>query len=161
PGAPPESHIDDEALAVVPARIAATPALVRRPFGLKEGCEIPVADVAAALGIKAETVKTRVGRERLMVRRQLMAELPERPAPAPVYERQICLDLVAGKMDALDRGRGFPVPQDVLCERCRAVFAELDLAQSACVQMAEGRIPEALRSAVLDRLAQNAASGGA
>jgi hypothetical protein len=73
-------------------------------------------------------------------------------APAPIYEKQVCLDLLKAKMDAMDRGgvaAGQRVPQAEVCARCRAVFRELDLVQVACGQMGEGRMPAPVRAKIL------------
>jgi hypothetical protein len=124
------------------------------PLVLKEMLELSIEEVAEALHIKPETVKTRVHRARLRLRKAMMGKrgLPKHPAKAPTYEKQVCLDLLKAKLDAMDKGRGFPISQGVMCERCRSVFAELDLAQSACAQLAEGRMPDRVRQVVLNAL---------
>jgi hypothetical protein len=54
----------------------------------------------------------------------------------------------------MDEGRGFPIGREVMCERCRLVFAELDLGQNACAELddrmpavARKRIEQAIRAA--------------
>jgi hypothetical protein len=129
---------------------------------LKEMLELSIEDVAEALHIKPETVKTRVHRARLLLRKAMVERraMPKRSAKAPTYEKQVCLDLLKAKLDALDKGRAFPIGQPIVCERCQAVFAELDLAQHACAQLAEGRMPDRVRRAILKALrdAEQAAS---
>jgi hypothetical protein len=49
----------------------------------------------------------------------------------------------------MDHARGFPIGQEVMCERCRAVFAELDLAQNTCARLADGEMPARVRKAIL------------
>jgi hypothetical protein len=79
----------------------------------------------------------------------MLARLPASKAPRPVYEKQICIDLLKAKLDAMDKGRGFPIGQDVICRRCQAVFRELDLVQETCSRLASGTMPRELRAAVL------------
>jgi len=131
--------------------ILALPENFRVPLVLKEMLELSIEDVAEALCIKPETVKTRVHRARLLLRKAIMdrRSMPKRAAQAPTYEKQVCLDLLKAKLDAMDNGRGFPIGQDVMCERCRAVFAELDLAQNTCARLAEGEMPARVRKAIL------------
>ncbi len=137
-----------EAIRDMERAIASLPDEFRLAIVLKDILELDTADVAAALGIKPQTVKTRVHRARLALRAKLMRRVPQRDAPAPVYERQVCLDLLRAKLDAMDAGRGFPVGQSVVCERCRAVFAELDLTQDVCAELSEGLIPARLSCAL-------------
>lgn len=115
---------------------------------LKDVLELPTPDVAAALGVKDATVKTRVHRARLLLRRALIAPEPKTGAVEPTYERRVCLDLLKAKLAAMDRGRGFPLGQDVLCSRCRAVLAELDLTQNACALLAGGELTPDLRGRI-------------
>lgn len=148
---PVAASIARESARVVQEAIVTLPEHYRVPLVLKEMLEMPIDDVAGALRLKPETVKTRVHRARLMLRKAILerARVPKADAPAPTYEKRVCLDLLRAKLDAMDTGRGFPIGQDVVCDRCRAVFAELDLAQNACAQLAEGRMPARVRAAVL------------
>lgn len=143
---PPDNAARAEAAEAVHLAIAELPDQFRVPIILKEMLELPIEDVAQALNIKPETVKTRLHRARLHLRKAMLKELPARAAPAPTYEKRVCLDLLRAKLDAMDKGRGFPIGRDILCERCRAVFAELDMAQDACSLMADGSIPARLRA---------------
>ena len=121
---------------------------------LKDLAELSVEQVSEALGIKPATVKTRVHRARLMLRRALLDASPRKaPAPEPTYEKQVCIDLLRAKLDAMDRGRGESIGREVLCERCRSVFAELDLGQNVCARIVEHRLPPRLRER-LDQLAK-------
>jgi len=147
--APVKASIRKEAEEAVHRAIMSLPENFRVPLILKEMLELPVEDVARALNIKPETVKTRVHRARLLLRNAMMKRVPKRGAPEPAYDKQVCLDLLRAKLDAMDHGRGFPIGQDVMCERCRSVFAELDLAQSACASMADGEMPASMRKAIL------------
>ncbi len=160
-GGPEAEAMERESARVVHAAILTLPEHFRVPLVLKEMLELPIDEVAAALNIKPETVKTRVHRARLLLRKAIVqgAKVRTGPAPEPIYERRVCLDLLKAKMEAMDRGRGFPIGQEVVCERCRAVFAELDLAQSACGRLAEGRMPERMRAAILRALREDEGRG--
>ena len=143
--------IQRESAVAVHEAILALPEAFRVPLVLKEMLELSIDDVAQALHIKPETVKTRVHRARLLLRKAIVdhRRVPMRPAKAPAYEKQVCLDLLRAKLDAMDKGRGFPIGQAVVCGRCQSVFAELDLAQSTCARLAEGKLPERVRAAIL------------
>ena len=131
------------------AAIVQLPPSFRVPLVMKEMLELPIAEVAVALNIKEQTVKTRVHRARLMLRKALTGELKQVHAPDPIYEKQVCMDLLQAKLNAMDHARGFPIGQEVLCERCRAVFKELDLVQDTCAKMTAGDFPVSLRRAIL------------
>lgn len=152
----------NEAIARVQRAIAALPEHLRVPLVLKEVLGVAVADVGLALGLAANTVKTRLHRARLSLRKTMTAKAASVDAPAPIYEKQICLDLLKAKMESMDRGgsaRGFAVPQAEVCARCRAVFRELDLVQTACVQMSKGELPASLRASILRAIAERDEAG--
>lgn len=144
-----------EASTALHAAILTIPEHFRVPLILKEMLELSIDDVALALDIKPETVKTRVHRARLMLRKALMEALPQKAAPDPVYEKQVCIDLLKAKLEAMDHGRGFPIGQEVICERCQAVFRELDLVQETCAQMASGSMPVSLRRRIETLISSN------
>lgn len=148
---PVSSTMARESARAVQQAILTLPENFRVPLVLKEMLELPIDEVARALNIKPQTVKTRVHRARLLLRKALVerAKLPRLAAPEPIYERRVCLDLLKAKFDAMDKGRGFPIGQDVVCDRCRAVFAELDLAQDACSMLAESKLPPQVARKIL------------
>lgn len=150
-GGPVAKTIQRESALAVHQAILTLPEHFRVPLVLKEMLELPVEEVAQALALKPETVKTRVHRARLLLRKAIVgrAKMPTSTAPAPTYQRQVCLDLLKAKLDAMDHGRGFPIGQEVVCRRCRAVFAELDLAQNTCIHLADGKLPDRVRAAIL------------
>jgi len=147
---PVASAIERESARAVHEAILTLPENFRVPLVLKEMLELSIDDVAKALNIKPETVKTRVHRARLLLRKAIVERrgVPTRAAKAPTYEKQVCLDLLKAKLDAMDHGRGFPIGQRIVCERCQAVFAELDLAQSTCARLADGEMPARVRKAI-------------
>lgn len=120
----------------------------RVPFILKELVGLSVEDVAVVMGLPENTVKTRLHRARLKVRKALEAALPERAVPPPRFDRQVCLDLLEAKQDALDRGVPFEFPRGVVCEFCAEVFATLDLVDTTCADLAQATVPPDLRRRV-------------
>jgi predicted RNA polymerase sigma factor len=151
-----EDPLDDqlrrEAREAVERGIAELPHHYRMALVLKDIVELPVADVAGILGLKRATVKTRVHRARLHLRRILTESLPRRDAPPPHYSQRVCLDLLHAKQEALDRGVPFRVPQQEVCERCEALFTTLDLARDSCAAIGRGQLPPPLRERLLEEL---------
>lgn len=128
------------------AAIAALPLAFRVPLLLRDVLELSIDEVAGVLGVRPQTVKTRVHRARLQVRQALTSVLPRRSAPPTPYARQVCLDLLNAKQEALDRNAPFPVGNRLVCERCRGVFASLDWGRDLCRQLGDGGMPpETLR----------------
>jgi hypothetical protein len=60
----------------------------------------------------------------------------------------------------MDKRRGFPIGQGIVCERCQAVFAELDLAQNTCARLADGEMPARVRKAILKAIREAEAGAG-
>lgn len=147
---PVAAAIKRESTRAIHEAILALPEHFRVPLVLKEMLELSIDDVAAALQLKPQTVKTRIHRARLLLRKAIIRSrnVPTKPAATLAYEKQVCLDLLRAKLDAMDNGRGFPIGRDVLCDRCRAVFAELDLTQDACAQLSNGTMPARVRNAI-------------
>jgi len=110
-------------------------------------------EVAQILEIKEQTVKTRLHRGRLMLRKALSEVLLSRPASTPEHSRGACLDLLRLKQDALDKGVNFPLPDSELCVRCRALFDTLNLAHDVCVRMNTGDLPPKLAALLEERYA--------
>jgi RNA polymerase sigma-70 factor (ECF subfamily) len=132
--------------------IAELPAAFRMPLVLKEIAGLSLAEISAVLGVRVETVKTRLHRARLAVRKEVESGRPHRAAPPPIFDKQVCLDLLAAKQDSLDRGVLFEFPDQLVCERCASVFAGLELAQDACRAAGRGELPPALRRAILEHV---------
>ncbi|MEO1085916.1 MAG: RNA polymerase sigma factor [Acidobacteriota bacterium] len=150
---PLDEQLRRETREAVERAIAALPEHFRMPLVLKEIVELPMADIAAILGLKEATVKTRVHRGRLRLRRELARTLPQQDAPPPDHSRRMCLDLLKAKQESLDRGVPFRVAQGDLCQRCRAMFATLDLAQDTCTRLGLDEMPDALRNALAEAFA--------
>ncbi len=126
--------------------IAQLPDEFRIALVLKEIAGLSVEETARALGVKPQTVKTRLHRARMRIRGRIARALPRKPGAPPAYSRRVCLDLLKAKQEALDRGEPFPVQESLICERCRAVFATLDLEQDLCRRIGAGPLPPALRA---------------
>jgi len=147
-----QAQIRREAKERIERAIAELPEEFRVPLVLKEIVGFTVPQVAGMLGLEEGTVKSRVHRARLKLREAVDAVLPRNPEPAPppAYEERVCLDLLNAKQEALDRGVAFDGA--VICDRCRSVFAALDLTQQVCHDLAGGELPagvrERLRSAL-------------
>lgn len=145
--------VREETRQAVEHAIDTLPMPFRIALVLKEIAGLSLAETGRVLGVKEATVKTRVHRGRMMLRAALAAGLPRRPAGANASEGgpgHVCLDLLYAKQEALDRGEHFPVDEDELCDRCRTVFATLDLAHHACLDIRHGRYPDSLK-ALIDR----------
>lgn len=157
---PLEAQVRAESRARVEAAIVGLPPAYRLPLVLKEIVGLPIAQVAQVLGLADGTVKIRVHRGRLKLRAELDKVLPRTPhvAPPPAYPVQVCLDLLSAKQEALDRG--VPFERELVCERCRSVFASLDLAQETCQQLAVGALPRDVRARIVRALGRPADEQG-
>ncbi len=139
-----------EAREKLEAAIASLPTDFRVPLILKEIVGLSIPEVASILGIAEGTVRSRVHRARLKLRKAVEETLPKTDLSdsPPVYSVQTCLDLLAAKQEALDRN--IPFDSTVLCEKCRSIFATLDLTHDACLELARGDLPGELREKVLE-----------
>lgn len=135
------------------AALALIPEDFRISLVLKDIADFSLAEVAAILDVPTATVKTRVHRGRVRLREALEAEgaLPALPASG-VTPRQVCMDLLAAKLEAMDRGVPFPFPHGEVCDRCAALFRSMDLAADVCASLGRGSLPEPFRSALRERL---------
>jgi RNA polymerase sigma-70 factor (ECF subfamily) len=140
-----QAAIRNEARERAEQAIASLPDEFRVPLILKEIVELTVPEVAGILGLEEGTVKSRVHRARLRIRAEIDKALPRQAgeAPPPAYPLQVCLDLLNAKQEALDRGA--PFDASIICDRCRSVFASLDLTQEACRELGGGRLPAGVR----------------
>ncbi|MCB9847540.1 MAG: sigma-70 family RNA polymerase sigma factor [Phycisphaeraceae bacterium] len=149
-----QEQIHAEALRQLESEIAQLPDEFRVPLLLKDIVGFSVKEVADVLGLEEGTVRSRVHRARLKLRSAVDRALPraEGPAPPPAYEERTCLDLLNAKQEALDRGA--PFDTSVICQRCRSVFASLDLTHRACRELAGDAMPDEIRQRLLGRLGQ-------
>jgi RNA polymerase sigma-70 factor (ECF subfamily) len=137
-----------EARARVEGAIDEVPQPYRTALVLKEIAGMSLNEVASVLGVREATVKTRVHRGRICLRDALLRGLPARPVPAPAYPRGTCMALLEAKMDSLDRGVPFPVQDELVCERCREVFASLDIGADACGSLRAPTMPAPVRARI-------------
>jgi len=142
-------QIRKEAKERLEAAIVLLPTDFRVPLILKEIVGLSIQEVANILGLAEGTVRSRVHRARLKLRKSIEEGLPkiDMSDSPPVYSVQTCLDLLNAKQEALDRN--VPFDSAVLCEKCKSVFATLDLTHEACLDLARGDLPIQLRNKVL------------
>ncbi len=133
-----------EAEEAILSAVTGLPLDFRLPFVLKEIAGLSVLEVGEVLGVNPATVKTRLHRARLRVRKAIAERLPSLDAPAPDRQREECLALLHAKQEAMDRNVPFPVSSSHLCERCRSVFETLDYASDTCLSLQSGSMPDAL-----------------
>lgn len=150
-------EIRREATEQVEAAIASLPTNFRVPLILKDIVGFSVPEVARITGVEEGTIRSRVHRARLKVRAAVDHAIPRgsTDAPPPAYPKQVCLDLLAAKQDALDRG--VPFDSEIICDRCRSVFASMDLARDVCRDLANNTLPADLRQRILDGLTRGEA----
>ncbi|MBT8208081.1 MAG: RNA polymerase sigma factor [Acidimicrobiia bacterium] len=148
-----QTQIRTEAREQLEAAITSLPDEFRVPLILKEIVGFTVPEVAQILGVAEGTIRSRVHRARLKLRARIDSVIPRNPAeaPPPAYDRQTCLDLLNAKQNALDRGVPFDV--NVICGRCRSVFASLDFTQQVCMDLAQDVMPSGLRKRLASRVA--------
>ncbi len=132
--------------------IASLPLMFRMPLVLKEIVGLSVDEIAGILGLKSTTVRTRLHRARMRLRATLETALPRQEVPRPALSKQLCLDLLHAKQEALDRNVPFEFPGHIVCERCAEFFATLDLTRDICRDIAGGELPEGLRQQILEHL---------
>ncbi|QDU65478.1 RNA polymerase sigma factor [Engelhardtia mirabilis] len=146
---PGESPLDaaqrHEFTARVEAAIVDLPDDFRLPLVLREIAGLSLEEVGQVLDIPTATIKTRLHRARLKLRRSLEEVLPRAELPPAAYSRQVCLDLLKAKQESLDHGVSFAPSEPLVCERCSEVFASLDLVTDLCRDLAAPAGSEGLR----------------
>ncbi|MFO0827847.1 MAG: RNA polymerase sigma factor [Phycisphaerales bacterium] len=152
---PAARRLRAEAREEVNEAISTLPTPFRLAVVLKDIAELPLEQISSILDLKVATVKTRVHRGRLMLRAALLADAQRVHVPPAIYERSMCMDLLRAKMEALDHGVPFPVQEELVCERCRNVFASLDLGFDACQHAAhDADLPTDVKKLVLAEIAR-------
>lgn len=144
-------QVEKEARQRLEQAICTLPDDFRIPLVLHEIAQLSVPEVSRILGIPEGTVKSRVHRARLRLREEVDRLLPRVEAGPSQYDQQVCLDLLRAKQEAIDRG--VPMETEVLCDRCRSVFASLDLTHDLCRSLSSGEPPEGLLDRLLNRIA--------
>lgn len=153
-----QAQIAIEARERLEAEITRLPVEDRVPLILKEIVGFSVREVADVLGLQEATARSRIHRARLKLRAAVDRVLPRttKPVPPSAYSEQTCLDLLNAKQESLDRG--VPFDSSVICERCRSVFASLDLTQQVCRDLASGGLPPGVRERLTERLQADASA---
>ncbi|HVS13614.1 MAG TPA: sigma-70 family RNA polymerase sigma factor [Thermoanaerobaculia bacterium] len=131
--------------------LAELPIEFRVPLVLREVAELSIAEIAEVLDLRENTAKTRIHRGRLKLRRALESLFPAAPAVGRSQPSEVCYSLLLAKLDALDRGVDLPVSDSELCERCRNVFATLDLGHEACLLLAQDEVPARVEERLRER----------
>lgn len=147
---PLSEAIRHEARDAVDRAIAGLPFEYRLPLMLKELAELSIQQVAEVLDLKEATVKTRVHRGRLMLRRALEEAVPGELVDEPDPSHRLCLDLLELKQESIDAGVEFPLGPDELCARCQALFTSLDYTHDVCVELGSGGLPPEVRQLLDD-----------
>lgn len=130
--------------------IVTLPMDFRVPLILKDILGLSIKEVAEVTDLKEATVKTRVHRGRLRLRKALETVLPKKPVPPAAYPVQVCMDLLRLKQECLDRGEPSHAQLDeMMCERCEVIFSTLDGTLNACQEIGQGRMPKPLRERIL------------
>ena len=144
---PHQRRVQREVQEQVERALQSVPQDFRMALVLKDIAELSLAQVAAVLGIKEATAKTRVHRARLALRRAMAEALPQRPVRDPEAP-PVCQSLLLAKLDAIDRGVEFPLAPELLSDRCDSFFQTLDLTRDACRQIGAGDIPDGVRQRI-------------
>lgn len=144
-GAAAETTLQREVRRRLDTALRRVPPVYRVALVLKDLADFSLEEVGDILEIQAATAKTRVHRGRMHLRRALEDEGVFAPLPQSEVPRQVCLDLLSAKLDAMDRGVDFPLPHGEICDRCFALFRSMDLAQEACASLRDGTMPATLR----------------
>lgn len=149
---PFEEQLAREAQSTVESALRELPVDFRLPLVLVDIAELSIGETAEVLGLKENTVKTRVHRARLKLRRAIEEKLPKKQVEA-IEPTEICLSMLQAKQEALDRNVEFPYPDDALCERCSSIFAALDLGHDACQEIGRTAPPPGFTARVLSTIA--------
>ncbi len=147
---PFDDQIRRESRETVEHAISTLPLDFRMPLVLKEIAGLPLAEIASILETKEATIKTRIHRGRLLLRQALTEELPRKQVETG--GEVVCVDLIQAKQEALDKGLDFPVDPELLGERCRSLFDTLDFSQRMCRDIGSSKLPESVRSRLIEIL---------
>lgn len=121
------------------------PPTYREPLVLKDIEGLSLRQIARALRLKVPTVKTRIHRARLALRKEILGEPYGGAAPAAE-----CLAALRQALESLDRG-GAPSSAH-LCARCRQVYRTLAFGRDACSALSGEALAAAARARLWSRL---------
>ncbi len=151
---PLEGAVRAEATRRLERAIADLPVEYRMPLVLKEIVGFSGPEISDITGMNEATVRVRVHRARLALRKAIERGLPQ-PDSTDAYESSICRDLLSAKQEAMDRGVAFEIPPGVLTGRCQAVFDSLDLTQGMCQALGADELPSTLSSRITGAMAND------
>lgn len=151
-GDPLSDAVKAESRTHLESAIAELPVEYRMPLVLKEIVGFSGPEIADITGMNEATVRVRVHRARLALRKSLERNLPQ-PEDSGRYDEQLCRDLLDAKQSAMDRGVEFEIPPGVLTGRCKAVFDSLDLTQDLCRSLGPDPLPSNVASRISDAMA--------
>jgi RNA polymerase sigma-70 factor (ECF subfamily) len=145
---PLPSDLADQTAARERVRLAILrlPPAYRMALVLKDIQGLSLEEIARALKLKVPTVKTRIHRGRLALRKELLGEAYAKVS-APAAE---CLEALTRALEMLDSGKK-PSPLHA-CARCREVYRLLDLGRAACSVLSGEVLAPAARARLLRRL---------
>jgi len=149
---PLDDAVKAEAQQRLEAAIADLPVEYRMPLVLKEIVGFSSPEISDITGMNEATVRVRVHRARLALRKAIERGLPL-PSETGEYESSVCRDLLDAKQEAMDRGVDFEIPPGVLTGRCQAVFDSLDLTQGMCQALGADDLPETVAGRITDAMA--------
>lgn len=158
---PFDERVRREARERVDRALVELPEDFRMALVLVDLAELSIAEAARVLSIPENTVKTRVHRARLKLRKAVEEGLPRRPAAglSASKDRNTCMAMLQAKQEALDRGVELAIPGEEVCERCRSLFATLDLSKEVCGAIREGAMPVEVRERLRSGLAEAVEAG--
>jgi RNA polymerase sigma-70 factor (ECF subfamily) len=119
----------------------------RMALVLRDIEELPLTQISKVLDLPLPTVKTRIHRGRLALRKSL---LREPPPPAGSVPPRTCLAALERALDGMDRGG--PPRAGHACAACRRVYRSLALGRAACRALAGERLSEPARRRILETL---------
>ena len=157
---PFEAAARNEQVEWVRHAVAGLPEHHRLPLLLKDLEGLSISEVAAILGLKEATVKTRLYRGRMALASALVAQPVAESHTPEGAGAQACLDLLQARMDADNRGVPFPVPPEVVCDHCRRTLEALDRVADACLVLSADRMAPAESRALLQSIRDVVSEGG-
>jgi RNA polymerase sigma-70 factor (ECF subfamily) len=150
---PLEENLRRESEQRLEQALASLPLDFRLPLVLKDIAELSITEIAEILGLPENTIKTRVHRARLKLRKAIVDGFPQID-DQPDHSIEVCLDLLRAKQEALDRGADFTYSNQALCSRCRSMFATLDLGSDLCLRLGDKELPDRLKQLIRSEIEQ-------
>lgn len=149
------ADVKKESLEKIERGISQLPLEFRMPLILKDVVGLTGPEISKIMEIEEGTVKSRVHRARLKLRKIVDSLIPRMEIePPPVqYSVEVCLDLLNAKQSAIDNNVEFT--SDIICLRCQSVFDSLDIAHDVCSRIASNEIPAGLLDRIKEKIGRN------